>query len=214
MPKGEKMIHIYYGDNRAVSDKNAKKILGENYETIDAENLEISDLPTLFLGTSLFETESRKILIRGLAEKKELFDELSKYLETPHEIVILETKIDGKWASFKELKKAKNIDIVENKFEEDASKRFLAFNIYDLALKNPENAAKLLRENKEDEDPYAMLGAWATSAIKNLKSNPTSKQNRNIVKELAKIDVLIKTTKFSDNPWILLESFILRLKTL
>ena len=59
-----------------------------------------------------------------------------------------------------------------------------------------------------------MLGAWATSAIKNLKSNPNSKQNKNIVKKLTKIDILIKTTKFSENPWILLESFILRLKTL
>lgn len=208
------MIHIYYGENRALSDKNAKKVLGEKYETIDAENLEVSDLPTLFLGTSLFETESRKILIRGLAEKKELFDELQKYLETPHEVVVLETKIDGKWTSLKELKKCENVDVVENKFEEDTSKRFLAFNIYDLALNNPEKALKMLKENEENEDPYAMLGAWSTSAIKNLKNSPNSKQNKNILKELSRIDMLMKTTKFSEEPWMLLESFLLRIKTL
>ena len=72
----------------------------------------------------------------------------------------------------------------------------------------------MLKENEENEDPYAMLGAWSTSAIKNLKNNPTSKQNKNILKELSKIDMLMKTTKFSEDPWMLLESFLLRIKTL
>ena len=207
------MLHIYYGDDRAKSDAAAKKVLGQNYEIIDAENLELSDLPTIFMGASLFEADSRKILLKGLADKKELFDELEKYLNTPHEIVILETKIDGKWGSFKNLKKAQNIDIVENKIPEDPKERWLAFNIYDLALKNPDAAIKILRENEETEDPYAMIGAWATSAIKNLKSVPNSKYNRTIVKKLAEIDNLLKTTKFSESPWPILESFLLRLKT-
>ena len=207
------MLHIYYGDDRAKSDAAAKKVLGQNYEIIDAENLELSDLPTIFMGASLFEADSRKILLKGLADKKELFDELEKYLNTPHEIVILETKIDGKWGSFKNLKKAQNIDIVENKIPEDPKERWLAFNIYDLALKNPDAAIKILRENEETEDPYAMIGAWATSAIKNLKSAPNSKHNRTIVKKLAEIDNLLKTTKFSESPWPILESFLLRLKT-
>ena len=59
-----------------------------------------------------------------------------------------------------------------------------------------------------------MLGAWATSALKNLKQNPNSKQYKAALKELAKIDNLMKTTKFSENPWALLESFIVRAKTL
>ncbi len=207
------MIHLYYGEDRDTSEKNAKKILGEKYEVIDAENLLVTDLPTLFLGTSLFEEGNRKILIKGLAERKELFDELIKYLETPHEIVVLETKIDGKWGSLKELKKATNIDLSENKFKEDPKKRFLAFNIYDLALKKPNEAVKELKKCEETEDPYAMLGAWATCALKNLKSNPTQK-NRAIIRELATIDHLMKSTKFSEKPWALLESFVLRLKML
>ena len=207
------MLHIYYGDDRTKSDAAAKKVLGQNYEIIDAENLGLSDLPTIFMGASLFEADSRKILLKGLADKKELFDELEKYLDTPHEIVILETKIDGKWSSLKNLKKAKNIDIVENKIPEDPKKHWLAFNIYDLALKNSDAAIKILRENEETEDPYAMIGAWATRAIKNLKSAPNSKHNRTIVKKLAEIDNLLKTTKFSESPWPILESFLLRLKT-
>ena len=111
------MIHLYYGEDRATSEKNAKKILGDSYETIDAENIEVGDLPTLFLGTSLFDTDTRKILVKSIAEKKELFDELEKYLDTPHEIVILETKIDGKWGSLNNLKKAKNIELIESKLK-------------------------------------------------------------------------------------------------
>ena len=207
------MIHLYYGEDRLKSEQDAKKILGENYEVIDADNLEISDLPTIFMGTSLFDTDARKIMIKGLAEKKEMFEEIEKYLDTPHEIVILENKISGTWTSLKNLKKSDKIDLKENKVEVDESKKWLSFNIYSDALKNPEKALKALRLNEETEDPYAMLGAWATSAIKNLKTNP-NKKNRAIVKELAKIDTLMKTTNFSNNPWILLESFILRIKTL
>ena len=206
------MLHIFYGEDRQKSDEEAKKILGKNYENIDAENLEISDLPTIFLGTSLFES-SRKILIKGLADRKDFFDELEKYVDTPHEIVVFETKINGNWTSFKKLKKNKNVDIKEHKLAEKVD-RFLAFNIFDTAIRNPKQALKMLKKAEETEDAYAMLGAWASKAVTNLKSNPTSKKNRLIVKELAKIDHLLKSTKFSENPWNLLESFILRLEIL
>lgn len=206
------MIHLYYGDDRLKSEKQAKNILGETYENIDAENLTINDLPTLFLGTSLFD-ETRKILIKGLAEHKELFDELEKYLETSHEIVILENKINGNWTSLKALKKSPQIDLQEFKLPETKDK-FLSFNIYSTALKNPEKSVKMLHENQETEDPYALIGAWTTQAIKSLKSNPNSKKNRNILKELARVDMILKSSKFSDDAWLVLETFLLRLKTL
>ena len=207
------MIHIYYGENREAAEKSAKQLLGNNFEIIDAENLEKSDLPNLFMGVSLFSENGRKILLKGLAEKKELFDELDKYLDTPHEIIILEKKIDGKWTSFKDLKKNKKINIKEYSFTIDPKKRFLSFNIFDEALKNPKNALKILKENKETEDPFIMLGSWSSKAIKNLQNFPKNSKNHRIVKELARIDMLMKTSKYSENPWILLKSFILLLQT-
>ena len=206
------MIHLYFGENRLEAEKEAKKVLGEGYESVDAENLEVTDLPTLFLGASLFD-ENRKILIKGLAERKELFDELEKYLDTEHEVVVLENKINGNWTSLKNLKKCKDIELREFKPLETKD-RFLSFNIYSTALSNPEKAVKMLRENKETEDPYACVGAWTTQALKNLKANPNSKRNREIMKELARIDMLLKTTKFSEEPWIILETFLLKLKNL
>ena len=206
------MIYLFYGEDRLSAEKAAKKVLGSGYENIDAENLQVSDLPTLFLGTSLFE-ENRKILIKGLADRKELFDETLKYLETPHEIVILENKINGNLASFKALKKNPTIKIQEFKLPEVKDK-FLSFNIYSTALNNPEKALEMLRKNEETEDPYMMLGAWTSKAVDALKSNPKSAKNRKILKELAKVDMLLKTTNYSNEPWIVMESFILKLKTL
>lgn len=208
------MIHLYFGEDRLKSEEMAKKVLGDNYENIDAENLSIEDLPTIFLGTSLFDTGSRKILIKGLGEKKELFEEIEKYLETPHEIVILESKINGNWAGLKNLKKAKNIDLVENKIPEDKEKRNLAFNVFSLALNNPNKAVEMLRKSEDEIDPYATLGAWGYKALENLKKAPNSKKNRQIMKELAEIDILLKTTKYSEKPWPVLESFLLRLENL
>ena len=203
------MIHIFYGDDRLKSEAAAKKILGESYEVVDATMLEPKDIPTLFLGTSLFE-EKRNILIKDIFSKKELYNELEKYLNTPHEIVILEDKLTGTLTVVKNLKKSSEVDIKEFK-KEEAKNAFLAFNIYDMALKNPKKAIEMMKKAKETEDAYAMIGAFASSAIKNLKAAPNSKRNKNIVKELARIDNLSKTTKFSEDPWLLIESFILKM---
>lgn len=198
------MIHIFYGEDRLAAEKKAKALLGPNCEIIDAENLEKNDLPTIFLGTSLFESE-RKILIKGIAEKSELFNEVEKYLETSHEIVILEDKISGNLTSFKNLKKSKNIDIKEFKKAESFDP-YLAFNIYSTALNNPKKALEMLRDAEKTSDAYMMVGAWATKALKT--------KNKNAIKELAKIDVLLKTTKFSETPWTLLETYVLKLQKL
>ena len=203
------MIHIYYGDDRLKSEENARKVLGEKYEVIDAATLEAKDLPTLFLGASLFETE-RKILIKGLFDKKELYTELEKYIKTPHEIVILEDKVPGTLAVVKALKKTNEVELLEFKTAE-VKNPYLVFNIFDMCLKNQKKALEMLEEAKKTEDPYALIGAFASSAVKNLKSAPKSKRYKNILKELAKIDMLLKTSKFSEDPWLLIEAFVLRI---
>lgn len=204
------MIHIFYGNDRLKSEATAKKILGEPYEVVDATTLEPKDIPSLFLGVSLFE-EKRNILIKDLFSRKELYEDLEKYLKTPHEIVILEDKLTGTLTVVKNLKKSSEVDMKE--FKKPETKNFnLVFDIYNMALKNPKKALEMLKKAKETEDAYATIGAFASSAVKNLRAAPNSKRNKNIVKELAKIDNLSKTTNFSEDPWLLVESFILRLE--
>ncbi len=204
------VITIFCGENRADSINQAKKILGQDYEIIDAENLAIQDLPSIFLGTTIF-ADNRNILIKDLSVNKENYDELLKYLDTSHNIVIIEDKLNGTWGSVKSLKKDARVKIQENKNPETNKNKYITYDIFNAVFQDPEKAFRLLKTAEKIEDPYLMFGAWASIAVKNFKTSPTAK-NRKILKELAKTDVLLKTSQYSSTPWLVLESLIRNLQ--
>ena len=208
------MIYLIDGDDRKKAESKAKDFLGENYEVIDAESLEKADLVSIFQGTTLF-SETRKILIKDLGTKKELFAELLKYLETEHRIVILEQKIDKRNAVYKELaavakKNPQQVKIDEFKITEEVDK-FLTFRVFDIALTDGKRAVKLLREAEENNRPYLTVGSWTKKAVDLLAARPNGEREKRIVKKLAEIDMMLKQTSFSKEPWLLLETFLLEL---
>lgn len=208
------MIYLIDGDDRKKAESKAKDFLGENYEVIDAESLEKADLVSIFQGTTLF-SETRKILIKDLGAKKELFAELPKYLETEHRIVILEQKIDKRNAVYKELaavakKNPQQVKIDEFKITEEVDK-FLTFRVFDIALTDGKRAVKLLREAEENNSPYLTVGSWTKKAVDLLAARPNGEREKRIVKKLAEIDMMLKQTSFSKEPWLLLETFLLEL---
>ena len=208
------MIYLIDGDDRKKAESKAKDFLGENYEVIDAESLEKADLVSIFQGTTLF-SETRKILIKDLVAKKELFAELLKYLETEHRIVILEQKIDKRNAVYKELaavakKNPQQVKIDEFKITEEVDK-FLTFRVFDIALTDGKRAVKLLREAEESNNPYLTVGSWTKKAVDLLAARPNGEREKRIVKKLAEIDMMLKQTSFSKEPWLLLETFLLEL---
>lgn len=208
------MIYLIDGDDRKKAESKAKDFLGENYEVIDAESLEKADLVSIFQGTTLF-SETRKILIKDLGAKKELFAELLKYLETEHRIVILEQKIDKRNAVYKELaavakKNPQQVKIDEFKITEEVDK-FLTFRVFDIALTDGKRAVKLLREAEESNNPYLTVGSWTKKAVDLLAARPNGEREKRIVKKLAEIDMMLKQTSFSKEPWLLLETFLLEL---
>ena len=208
------MIYLIDGDDRKKAESKAKDFLGESYEVIDAESLEKADLVSIFQGTTLF-SETRKILIKDLGAKKELFAELPKYLETEHRIVILEQKIDKRNAVYKELaavakKNPQQVKIDEFKITEEVDK-FLTFRVFDIALTDGKRAVKLLREAEESNNPYLTVGSWTKKAVDLLAARPNGEREKRIVKKLAEIDMMLKQTSFSKEPWLLLETFLLEL---
>lgn len=208
------MIYLIDGDDRKKAESKAKDFLGEDYEVIDAESLEKADLVSIFQGTTLF-SETRKILIKDLEAKKELFAELPKYLETEHRIVILEQKIDKRNAVYKELaavakKNPQQVKIDEFKITEEVDK-FLTFRVFDIALTDGKRAVKLLREAEESNNPYLTVGSWTKKAVDLLAARPNGEREKRIVKKLAEIDMMLKQTSFSKEPWLLLETFLLEL---
>ena len=58
----------------------------------------------------------------------------------------------------------------------------------------------------------AMAGYEFEIKVSHKEEKYVSTEPSEIVKELAKIDILLKTTKYSERPWMVLESCLLKLK--
>lgn len=210
------MINVFYGSDRNKIAAEVEKILGKNYEVFDGENLKTEDLINIFMGTSLF-AEKRNILLKDLTPARseassggvDLYEEVSKYVDTPHNVVIWETNVSQK-KTFKDFVKmkgvaAKKIDIVP---QIDMKK---VFNIYDVALSDGERAVKILEEIEAQQDPYMFFGLLVSQAIKKFEWKQGDKEKR-VLKELSKVDMQMKTTAVE--PWLLIKSFLIRLKTI
>lgn len=208
------MIYLIDGDDRKKAEEAARKLLGDGYEVFDAEALEKSDLVSIFQGTTLF-NEVRKILIKDLSQKKDLFLELPKYIETEHKIVILEQKIDKRNAAYKELsgitKESPGKIKIESFKKIEQVDVFLMFRVFDIALTDGRRAVKLMREAEDTNSPYATIGAWTKKTLDLLAAKPEGAREKKIIKKLAEIDMLLKQTNFSKEPWLVLESFLIQL---
>ena len=201
------MIKVFYGDDRVRAKQEIDKFLGRDYEIIDAGELTEHDLPSIFKGASLF-AEKRSILIRDLTANKQAYDLLPNYLDTPHDIIIFELKLDKRSATYKELKD--KIEFREFTLPED--KNFaIVFDIYKTAKKDGKKAVEMLRRIEQDEDPMMFFGLLASQAIKDFATHQGTKEKR-ALKELSRTDLLMKTT--SCQPWLLIESFLLQVSLL
>ena len=205
--KGEKMIKVFYGEDRVKAKQEIEKLLGKEYEVIDASDLTDQDLPTIFLGASLF-AEKRKILIRDLFTNKPAAEKLLNFLNTPHDIIILELKLDKRSVAYKELKD--QLEFKEFKLPEN--KNFgVVFDIYSTAKRDGKKAITMLESIKQEQDPMMFFGLLVSQAVKDFSRNQGTKEKR-VLKELSKLDILMKTT--TSQPWLLIESFLLQVSSL
>ncbi|MBQ6127449.1 hypothetical protein IJI69_02030 [Candidatus Saccharibacteria bacterium] len=207
------MIRVFTGSDRNKISEEVKKILGENYEVFDGENLKTEDMVNIFIGTSLF-AEKRKILLKDLTpargeEARDFYAEIIKYVNTPHEIVIWETNVSQK-KTYKDFLKTKGVEA--KKFEPVQKIDMRAvFNIYDTAMVNGKKAVADLEKIQKQQDPYMFFGLMVSQAIKKFEWRQGTKEKR-VLKELSKVDMQMKTTAVE--PWFLIKSFLLRLKTI
>lgn len=198
------MIRIFTGDDRIAAGKEIEKLLGKNHETIDCTDLTEKDLPSIFLGTTLFETR-RYLLLRDFTANVSLFRALPQYLNTPHEVILLETKLDRRSATYKELKD--RLEIKEFKLLPTLDFRQV-FDIYKVAKNDGLRAVAMLRKIEQVEDPIRFTGLLASQALKDYQIRPGSKEKQ-ILKSLGRTDLEMKSSKI--DPWLLVESFLLNL---
>lgn len=201
------MIQIFYGDDRVRAKTEITKELGQNYEVYEGSELTLDNLPSLFLGNSLFDNK-RSILIRDFLGNKAIAEKLPEYLNTPHCIIIFELKLDKRSAVFKALKSKINFREFSLPKNPNAS---LIFDIYKVAKNNGKKALAMLEKIKTDEEPMMFFGLMVSQAIKDYDARQGIKEKR-ALKELSKLDLDLKSTSFQ--PWLLIESFLLRLSSL
>ena len=201
------MIRVFYGDDRVAAQKMVVRQLGEDYEAIEAENLTANDMPSLFLGVSLF-AETRAILIKDLSSNKECWELLPKFVaECPHNVVIWETKLDKRSTTYKELSKDKNVEFKEFKLAEDPNSR-VVFDILDAAFRGDGAAAvKMCEKIETTNDPFMFMGLMTTQAIKKLQYN-NSRAPR-ALKVLAAADLDMKSTSLE--PWTIIKTALLKI---
>lgn len=201
------MIKVFYGSDRAKIAEEVQKILGENYEVFDGEDIDAKDVVNIFKGMTLF-ADKRRILVKDVSKVEGFYENAAKYADTEHEIVIWETVVSQK-KSFKDFVKLPSVEMQKFEVKEPIDMRKV-FDIYDMALRDGARAVKMLAGIKEKQDPYMFFGLMASQAIKKFEWRQGAKEQR-ALKELAKLDMQMKSTAME--PWTLIESFLLRLAT-
>lgn len=201
------MIKIFTGDDRIRAHKEIARELGDNYEVIEGPDLTPSDLPSITKGASLFD-QTRHILIRDLSSNKPVYEQLPSYLDTPHQIIILESKLDKRSATYKALKG--KISITEFALPKNFQYSLLA-EIYRTSKRDGQRAVQLLSEVQQNEDPIKFCGALISEALKDYKSHQGITEKR-VLRELSILDLQLKSTSYQ--PWLLIQSFLLRVSSL
>lgn len=203
------MLRVFLGDDRVAAGKAVEGILGTNYEVFEGESLLPGDLPSIFQGTSLFSTEQRKILLKDLSENTAVWEKISDYLVTDHEIILWEKKIDKRSAVYKQMKEA---GVVMQEFAlQQKPEMKQVFNIFETALRNGEKAVQMVEKIELEQDPYMFFGLMVTQALKRFEARP-GKAEKGILQELAKLDMQMKTATME--PWLLVKAFLLRVASL
>ena len=202
------MLKVFYGANRLAAEKAIKQALGENYEVFEGENLKLDDLPSIFLGSSLFETQKRRILLKDVSENSTVWEKLTDYAETAHEVIAWELKLDKRSAGYKRLS-GSQVELRE--FAElKKPEANLVFGILDTAFRDGKRAVQMVEQIELTQDPYMFFGLLVTQMLKKYDTSGAGARERRLLKELAQTDLQMKSTTVE--PWSLVKSFLLRVK--
>lgn len=198
------MIKIFIGDDRVKAKQEILHFLGKGYEVFDGVDLLEDDLSNICFGNSLFAPE-RSVLIQDLSKNKRLFEKLPSYLETSHKIAILEQSLDKRSSIYKSFRDKKLIYEFTINRSADFNK---VFNIFSVAKQNGPKAIEMLESIKDQQDPIMFFGLMVSGALKDFNSRQGTKE-RKVLDTLSQLDLQLKSNPI--DPWLIIESFLIRL---
>ncbi len=200
------MIKVFYGENRLAAEKEIKQFLGDDYEVFEGENLTTGDLPSIFQGVSLFETDVRRILLKNLTENTEVWAKVGDYIETAHEVIIWEPKVDKRSVGYKTLK---DMGVELRGFTESKKPEInLVFGIFDLALRDGARAVKQIEQIEAEQDVFMFVGLLVSQVLKKYELSHAGMRERKILKRLSELDIQMKMGVV--DPWLLVKNFLLQ----
>ena len=202
------MLRVFVGEDRLAAEMALKRVIGGNYEVFEGENLVVNDLPSIFQGTSLFETGKRRILLKNLSENPAVWEKVADYADTEHEVVVWELKLDKRSLGYKNLKSS-GVEIQEFALKAKPEAK-MVFGVLDTALRDGKRAVAQVEQIELEQDPFMFFGLMVTQALKKFEQKGGAKEKR-LLKELAKLDMEMKTTGL--DPWMLIKAFLLRVKS-
>ena len=218
------MIYVLSGSDRVKIQSAITKILGGDYEIFDGAELKPQDIMNIFKGATLFSAE-RKILIKDITpaakgkgtgdsgaddsvsakpaeEKADLYEEMFKYIDTKHTVVIWETTLSRK-KSYKDFIKSPKVQTKKYDAAKPADAG-VVFEILDTAKFDGAAAVRKLERIKDDNDPYMFFGLLVSQVLK--------RKEKRVLIELSKLDMQMKTSTIE--PWSLISSFLAQVSSL
>ena len=198
------MIRIFTGEDRVKANLEIARLLGNDYEVVEGVDLKVGDLPSIFRGASLF-SEQRNILIRDMSANKEVFDKLPEYLDTPHNVVVFEMKLDKRSVVYKAVKD--KVEILEFALPKDKSFNRV-FDIYRVAKRDGKRAVEMLEEIRPTQDPMMFVGLMVSQALKDYAVRQGA-QEKKALEKLSRLDLDMKSSPVE--PWLLIEACLIRL---
>ena len=204
------MIKIFYGDDRLKISEEVRRIFGAEYEVIEGEKAEFSEILDAFLGISLISGE-RKILIKDLSKNTAVWEKFCEkvgdFLDK-NAVIVWEEKFDKRLKVNKDLI-ATGVEVREFKMiDVGAADAKLVFEILDAAMMNGKRAVEILEKIEKNQDPFMLVGLFATQAIKKYGVRQGVRE-RELLKKLAKLDMDMKSSGIE--PMMLVQGFLLEL---
>jgi len=203
-------IKIFYGSDRESMMRAAKRALGDDYEVVEAENIEISDMDSIFRGVSLFDDGSgRKILIKDLNTKVECFEKLPEYADTSFKVIVVCDKLNKTFAYVKSVLSCKAIESEEfTTTEEKTRDKFENLKPFqDAYAGRGADAVRKLRKIEARSAPQLIVGTMAGQCIKLI--DVKNKKAVQALKIIAQADMMTKSSGITDIwmpvEWALLE---------
>lgn len=199
------------GEDRVTAKNAVESELGGNYEVFEGDKIEMTDLPSIFRGVGLFSGEKRQILLKDVTENSAVWEKIGDYLNTEHDVIIWEGKIDKRSVGYKKMK-AEGVEIREFSLKVKPEMRQV-FNIFEAALRNGREAVKMVEKIELDQDPYMFFGLMVTQALKKYEHRAGEKEKR-ILRELSQLDMQMKGERNAGlEPWMLIKGFLLRVSS-